>query len=45
MELRKASDGSLVKELERGDITELKAAGWKPPEPFVAKGRDGKTDI
>jgi dipeptidyl aminopeptidase/acylaminoacyl peptidase len=45
MELRKASDGSLVKELERGDVTELKAAGWKPPEPFVAKGRDGKTDI
>ena len=23
----------------------LLATGWKPPEPFVAKGRDGKTDI
>ena len=22
-----------------------KASGWKPPEVFVAKGRDGKTDI
>ena len=23
----------------------IEAAGWKPPEVFVAKGRDGKTDI
>src|SRR2546422_1053584 len=23
----------------------LKTAGWEPPEVFVAKGRDGKTDI
>ena len=23
----------------------LVAAGWKPPEVFVAKGRDGTTDI
>ena len=38
MELRKASDGSLVKELERGDITELKAAGWKPPEVVRRQG-------
>jgi dipeptidyl-peptidase 4 len=44
-ELRRANDGSLVKELERGDITDLKAAGWRPAESFVAKGRDGKTDI
>jgi dipeptidyl aminopeptidase/acylaminoacyl peptidase len=44
-ELRRTSDGSLVMELERGDITDLKAAGWAPPEVFVAKGRDGKTDI
>ncbi len=32
-------------ELERGDITALVKAGWKAPEVFVAKGRDGKTDI
>ncbi len=44
-ELRRTSDGSLVCELERTDITELVATGWKPPEVFVAKGRDGKTDI
>ena len=23
----------------------LEATGWQPPEVFVAKGRDGKTDI
>jgi dipeptidyl aminopeptidase/acylaminoacyl peptidase len=44
-ELRRTSDGGLVAELERGDITELVKAGWKPPEVFVAKGRDGVTDI
>ena len=44
-ELRSAVDGSLLATLEKGDITELQAAGWKPPEVFVAKARDGKTDI
>lgn len=44
-ELRRASDGSLVCRLEEADISELVAAGWVPPEPFVAKGRDGQTDI
>jgi dipeptidyl aminopeptidase/acylaminoacyl peptidase len=44
-ELHRAADGSLVREIERGDITELTKAGWKAPEVFVAKGRDGKTDI
>ncbi len=32
-------------EVERGDITALVKAGWKAPEPFVAKGRDATTDI
>jgi dipeptidyl aminopeptidase/acylaminoacyl peptidase len=31
--------------VEKGDISALVAAGWKPPEVFVAKGRDGLTDI
>jgi WD40 repeat protein len=44
-ELRRASDGKLVCKLEEADVTELKASGWEPPEVFVAKGRDGKTDI
>jgi len=44
-ELRRTSDGKLVCKLEEADITELKASGWEAPEVFVAKGRDGKTDI
>ena len=44
-ELRRASNGKLVCALEEADITELKAGGWEPPEVFVAKGRDGQTDI
>jgi len=44
-ELRSANDGRLICELERADWTALLDTGWRPPEPFVAKGRDGKTDI
>ena len=44
-ELRRSDDGKLVCKLEEADATELYATGWKPPEPFVAKGRDGVTDI
>jgi dipeptidyl aminopeptidase/acylaminoacyl peptidase len=44
-ELRRTDDGKLVCKLEEADISELKANGWEPPEVFVAKGRDGKTDI
>jgi dipeptidyl aminopeptidase/acylaminoacyl peptidase len=43
--LRRVSDGTLVYRLEEADVTELKASGWEAPEVFVAKGRDGKTDI
>jgi putative intracellular protease/amidase len=44
-ELRRTRDASLVMTLERADISELVKAGWKAPEGFVAKGRDGTTDI
>jgi dipeptidyl aminopeptidase/acylaminoacyl peptidase len=44
-ELRRSGDGGLVLELERADWTALVAAGWSVPERFVAKGRDGVTDI
>jgi dipeptidyl aminopeptidase/acylaminoacyl peptidase len=44
-ELRRVSDGKLVCKLEEADISELKSRGWQAPEVFVAKGRDGKTDI
>ncbi len=44
-ELRRSADGILVCKLEEGDVRELLASGWRPPERFVAKGRDGETDI
>ncbi len=44
-ELRRTSDRSLVTVLEKGDVSALLAAGFKYPEVFTAKGRDGKTDI
>jgi len=31
--------------LESGDMSALVEAGWQVPERFVAKGRDGRTDI
>ncbi|HET9705389.1 MAG TPA: DPP IV N-terminal domain-containing protein [Vicinamibacterales bacterium] len=43
-ELRRA-DGTLVGEIEKGDVTGLLTLGWKAPEVFVAKARDGATDI
>ena len=45
VELRKAEDGSLVCELEKADWLELLKVGCPIPERFVAKGRDGATDI
>ncbi len=44
-ELRRTADGQLVCELEKADVSELRANGWEPPEVFVAKGRDDNTDI
>jgi dipeptidyl aminopeptidase/acylaminoacyl peptidase len=44
-ELRRSENGSLVAELGRDDASALYAAGFRPPQRFVAKGRDGKTDI
>ena len=43
--LRRASDGSVAMELERADISRLLATGWRRPEPFRAKARDGTTDV
>jgi dipeptidyl aminopeptidase/acylaminoacyl peptidase len=45
VELRQTSDNALLSTVERGDISELAKTGWKAPEVFVAKGRDGQTDI
>jgi len=43
--LRRTSDQSVVMELEKGDASALLATGWRYPEVFTAKARDGVTDI
>lgn len=43
--LRNAVDGKVMIPLETADISRLEADGWKAPEVFKAKGRDGKTDV
>lgn len=43
--LRDASDGRVIMNLERADISRLLDEGWRAPEVFSAKGRDGKTDM
>jgi dipeptidyl aminopeptidase/acylaminoacyl peptidase len=44
-QLRRTDDQKVVMDLDKGDMTALLAAGFKAPEVFVAKGRDGVTDI
>ncbi len=44
-ELHRTSDRKLLMQVERADIQDLVNSGWKPPEVFAAKGRDGTTDI
>jgi dipeptidyl aminopeptidase/acylaminoacyl peptidase len=44
-ELRRSGDGGLVCDLEKADTSSLVAEGTQYPERFVAKGRDGLTDI
>ncbi|RMH93190.1 S9 family peptidase [Lysobacter pythonis] len=43
--LRRMSDGAETGTLARADIARLKAAGWRAPEKFTVKGRDGRTDV
>jgi len=43
--LRDAKNGRILLSLEKADHTALLSMGWNAPEKFVAKGRDGKTDI
>ncbi|WP_260928109.1 S9 family peptidase [Novosphingobium sp. 9] len=44
-ELHDAATGKLIATITKGDASALYAAGFKAPQVFVAKGRDGKTDI
>ncbi len=43
--LKRVSDQAVVMELEKADATELLATGWRMPEVFMSKARDGATDI
>ncbi len=45
VELIDAQSGERVLRLEQADDSALRDKGWKPAEPFVAKGRDRQTDI
>ncbi|MBI4905003.1 MAG: DPP IV N-terminal domain-containing protein [Acidobacteria bacterium] len=44
-QLRRASDRGVIMQVENADASALLAAGFRNPEVFVAKGRDGTTDI
>ncbi len=41
--VRNAVDGTLLDTLQVADTHVLESRGWRPPERFVAPGRDGKT--
>ncbi|HKV23625.1 MAG TPA: DPP IV N-terminal domain-containing protein [Candidatus Acidoferrum sp.] len=43
--LRRTSDGSEVRVLDKADASALLKTGWKLPEPFQGVAADGKTDI
>ena len=43
--LRKSTSGEKIINLKELDITRLIETGWTPVEEFVAKARDGETDI
>ena len=43
-ELRK-SDGTLLRTLARADIELLEELRWRPPEEFVVKAADGRSDL
>jgi dipeptidyl aminopeptidase/acylaminoacyl peptidase len=43
--VRSSTDGKIIRELERADISRLVEIGWKPPEVFRAIGADGVSEI
>jgi dipeptidyl aminopeptidase/acylaminoacyl peptidase len=45
LELHSTAGDKPVATIEQADVRRLLEAGWRPPDVFTAKGRDGKTDI
>jgi len=43
--LRDALTGRVIRALEKADVSQLVAQGWKRAVPFTVKARDGLTDI
>lgn len=43
--IRSTEDGRLITTVEKADVSELMAAGYRPPEEFVARSADGKDDL
>ncbi len=43
--VRRARDGAEIAVIEEADISELESLGWRAPEPFTARARDGVTPI
>jgi len=43
--LRSSATGRVVRELEKADVSRLRAIGWRPGQVFTVKARDGITDI
>ncbi len=43
--LRDALTGRVIRTLEKADVSQLAAIGWKSAVPFTTKARDGQTDI
>jgi dipeptidyl aminopeptidase/acylaminoacyl peptidase len=41
----RSADGRPIRKLEEGDVGMLQSLGWRFPEPFSVKARDGMTDI
>ena len=41
----RSAEGALVCTLETADVSDVLAAGWRWPEPFQVKARDGETDL
>jgi dipeptidyl aminopeptidase/acylaminoacyl peptidase len=41
----KDKSGNLLMQIEKADISDLQKKNYRMPEPFVTKGRDGKTNI
>lgn len=43
--LRDAHTGRIIRSLAKSDVSQLAASGWKAPQTFTAKARDGVTDL